>query len=403
MTRLSPSPVERHTMSLYTFVARFRSTPPAVVVAVAVIAAVIAGGLTGCSLPARPGLTLAYTASINEPAPSTGPITELITEHADSARYPEDGMVTIVAPGTRTTIDLTPMRGSEVEANPGVRRDAMIADKSAELADTVGDLAASMPGLDPVGVLDQALQSTDPGGTVVITTSGFATVAPLDLTSAGAWMSAPTALADAVGEGDLPDATDKNITFAGLGYPAVTSSQQAAGPATRDALTTLYTRLCERMNAASCTIVDGPVGTFEPTTTVASPTVTLDRIATHCVGQIDIDSKLAFSPDSADLLPAVGPQLNQVVDSLRACPATAVITAIGYSATVPGQDEPGTDLELARAAAVLTRLRDLGVPSHILGAATAGGQIVDNFPGGAYREDLASRNRVVTLTVIPGI
>lgn len=107
MTRLSLSPVERHTMSLHTLIARFRSTPPAVVVAVAVIAAIVAGGLTGCSLPARPGLTLAYTASINEPAPSTGPITELITEHADSARYPEDGMVTMVAPGTRTTIDLT--------------------------------------------------------------------------------------------------------------------------------------------------------------------------------------------------------------------------------------------------------------------------------------------------------
>lgn len=364
-----------------------------------VTALALLAGLAGCALPERPALTLAYTTTINEPAPSLDSVLPVVTDHADAARYPRDGLVTIVGPDTLDKVDLTPLRGDEVETNTDNRR-ALVARAVTALGEKLAQSSSAVSGLDVVGVLDRALEATPAGGTVALVTSGFSTVAPLDLNAAGAWMSAPTELVDSIDPADIPQATGKRIIIGGLGYPAATSPQQPAGPAARKALTAMYDRLCARADALSCDVLPGPAGRGEPTTRTASPIVPLDMISTHCVGQIDIDTRIAFLPDDDVLQADAEPLLRQIADDLRRCATGTTVSAVGHSATVPDQVTPATALEANRARAVLDRLRALGTST--IGEATAGGQIVDNMPQGIYREDLAVKNRVVTVSVTPG-
>jgi len=355
--------------------------------------------LVGCAtLTGPPPITLAVTATGNEPVPSVGPISDLLTEYAGGALDPGDATVRVVTPDGTRTVDLTPMRGDEVEASAG-----QISRKvAANIAQLQEDLRATTTSgaLDVIGVLDRALEQTPAGGRVIVETSGFATVAPVDLTAAGDWIGDPDGFVARVAGADLPDASGRSITFVGLGYPAANSSQTVAGPAARRALTTIMTGLCVRMKATSCGTLPGPISNELPASGGSAQTVSLQPVATACVGgQIDIDTQIAFDPNSSVLLAAADQQLGPIVQSLQACPQGLRVDATGFSARLPGQSRPATELEEARARAVLERLAALGVSAVSIGEATAGGQLVDNVPGGVFREDLAVRNRVVQLTV----
>lgn len=375
------------------------------VAASVMVAAILA--TAGCQMPqSPPALTLAATATINEPGPSLATAADLVVEHAQGSVLPEDAMVTVVTPDQIQTVDLTPMRGDEVE-NGARKREEQIHTAIGELDRVFAGASATTPGLDVLGVLDRALEATEAGGTVVLVTSGFSTVDPVDLNAAGDWMSRPEEFADTVAEADLPDASDKSIVFAGLGQPASSSDQQNAGPAARKALETLYLTLCTRMNATNCTVLNGLLEDVPPNSTVPSPVVDLNQIDTQCVGQIALPAAMAFDADTEKLRqgpdgrPAVDDQLTPIVRSLAQCPVGSVLDAVGHSATVPHQTGPATTLELNRAKAILTRMAELGAPGSALGAATAGGQLIDNMPGGQYNEQLATRNRVVLLTITP--
>ncbi|MCJ0901768.1 hypothetical protein MTX38_32340 [Rhodococcus sp. ARC_M13] len=367
--------------------------------AAALLALTAATTLSACSSESPSALTIAMTATNNEPAPSTETIMDLLTEHAAGALDPEDGIVTLVTPDTTTTVDLTPMRGEAVEATDG-KAEKKIAANIENLQQTASSVSSSHPGLDVLGVLDRALEATTSGGRVVLMSSGFATVDPIDLNAAGHWITAPEQFVDAIDDRNLPDAAGKNITFVGLGYPAPGSAQTVAGPAVRTALQTIMTSLCWRMDATACDVLPGPVSDLPPVSTTPVPVVELNQLSTQCAGQIDIDTSIAFAPESDVLLGGVDGVLAPIAQALNNCPGTTVVDAVGHSAAVPHESwGGGPDLETRRAQAVLTRLRDLGAPIAAIGTARPGGQIIDNMPGGNFREDLAVRNRVVTLTI----
>lgn len=355
-------------------------------------------GLTGCTVEPPPALTIAMTATSNEPAPSTASLIELLTDHAGKALDPAAGTVTLVTPETTTTVDLTPMRGDEVEA--GNARADKISDNLDSLDRTLSTIGSHSTDLDPIKAIDLGLESTGPNGHLIVLTSGFSTADPIDLNAAGDWIGAPEALVDQVDQMNLPDANGKHIAFAGLGYPAPGSAQATAGPAARIALHTVMLGLCTRMNAASCEIIPGPVSTRPSNSTTPVPTVELDQLTTHCVGQIDIDTAIAFAPESAELQRGIDTELEPIAASLAACPGGTVVDAVGHSAAVPHPSwGGGPDLEQRRAQAILDRIRVLGAPATSIGTASAGGQLIDNMPGGQYREDLAAHNRTVTLTI----
>ncbi|WP_394254502.1 hypothetical protein [Pseudoclavibacter helvolus] len=358
------------------------------------------GALTGCvPLPTASALTIAATATSAEPAASTVPIEDILREHAANALLPGDGTVTVVTPSGVSAIDLTPMRGDDVEsvaAKSGPLIDANIEALRDELA-----LAASeAPELDPIGVIDAALETTPSGGLVIVETSGYGTVDPVDLNAAGDWIGDPQGFVDASDPTDLPDAEGKRIAFVGLGYSEPTSAQKAAGPAVRTALETIWLGLCARMKASECSVIAGPVGQDAPAATNTVTPVSLDAVTTHCAGQVDIDTTLAFAPGESAVLDAADAALLPIVEALSRCPAGRSVDAIGHSALLPGEPA-GTDsgLELDRAAAILRRLVELGAPAAVIGSPSAGGQVVDNNPGGVLDEHLADLNRTVTLQI----
>jgi outer membrane protein OmpA-like peptidoglycan-associated protein len=235
---------------------------------------------------------------------------------------------------------------------------------------------------------------------VILESSGFSTMDPIDLNKAGDWMVKPDAFVAAVNPNDLPHADGKHITFFGLGYPNPASGQEQAGPAARTALTRIMLGLCTKMHAASCDTIPGAAGQAPALSKNKAAPVVLDQIATRCVGQTSIDASVAFGGNSAVILAAADKALAPIAQTLARCPAGSKIDAIGHSALLLGE-APGqfTWLEMARAQAVLSRLIALGAPAATIGTASAGGQILDNIPAGVYDETLAAKNRTVTLTI----
>jgi outer membrane protein OmpA-like peptidoglycan-associated protein len=368
--------------------------------AAAAALAVAAGALTGCQAVPRPeALTIAATATSIDPAPVLGPIAQMATDHASAALLPGDGKVSVVTPEGSETVDLTPMRGNEVESVPA-KADKLIAANVNSLAAVLARSAAVKAGLDVLGVLDRALEQTPAGGHVILESSGFSTEDPIDLNKAGNWMLKPDAFVATVDPNDLPHADGKHITFFGLGYPNPASAQEQASPAVRKALTRIMLGLCTKMRAASCDVIPGPAGQAPAVSKNKATPVVLDRIATRCVGQTSIDASVAFGGNSAVILAAADQVLAPIAHSLARCPAGSKVEAVGHSALLVGE-APGqfTWLELARAQAVLSRLVVLGAPVGSIGTASAGGQIVNNLPGGVYDEALAAKNRTVTLAI----
>lgn len=356
--------------------------------------------LTGCGQAAEPpALTIAVTATSTEPAPTTAPILDALIGHAEAALFPGDGEVTLVTPDTTTVVDLTPMRGDQVEASQAKIAEE-ITENLEQLEDEMAAAAANIDGLDVLGTFDRALEATAAGGTVILISSGFSTMAPIDLNAGGDWIANPNEFAGLVDVNDLPDASGKNITFLGLGYPHPASAQIAAGPAARDALTTIMMGLCTRMNAMSCSTLPGSAGNGSPTATNQVTPVSLNQIETHCVGDVTIDANIMFTLGSSILLPAADAVLAPIAATLSTCPTGTIIDAIGHSSLEPGQN-PGDDtvLEQQRAQSVLNRLQELGAPQATIGKATPGGQILNNAPNGVYDEGLAARNRAVSLTI----
>ena len=356
--------------------------------------------LTGCAQSASPpALTVAITATSTEPEPSTIAIKAALTGHAEAALFPGDGKVTLVTPNKTEVLDLTPMRGDQVEASDA-KKTKKITANLVHLQKEMAAAASTTDGLDVLGVLDRALVATAPGGTVILLTSGFSSVAPIDLNAGGDWIAHPKEFAGLVNASDLPDASSKRITFLGLGYPAPASAQDTAGPAARKALTTILIDLCTRMNATSCNTIPGPAGDGVPTATNKVTPVNLNQIQTHCVGEVNIDANIFFTLGSAVLLSQADAVLAPIAATLKTCPTGTTIAATGHSSLEPGQ-HPGDDtlLEQQRAQAVLTRLQELGAPQETIGQAKPGGQIVDNSPNGVYDGNLAAKNRTVSLSV----
>ncbi|WP_138945726.1 hypothetical protein [Plantibacter sp. M259] len=368
--------------------------------AASVAAAALLLSLSACvPINARPGLTIASTASSAEPAPDASVISELLNQHANASLFPGDGEVTVLTPSGTTLIDLTPMRGDDVE-NSEEKRAEKIDAKISALDATLRGVADASDGLDVVGVLDRALETTDPGGTTVLITSGLSTVAPMDLTRAGDWVGHPEEFVAATQSGDLPDATGKHVIFAGIGIPNPNGIQPTPGPAARSALKTILLSLCEKMNAASCRIASGESGTHAPKAVNFVPVVEFGDIVTACVGQIALDSTLLFEGESALLAEAADVVLAPIAAALAQCGASTIVDATGYTADTDCDHDPAGSSRLAidRATAVLDRLLHLGAPTTTIGSPTNGGQLINDCPDGIYDPNLGSVNRTVILS-----
>jgi outer membrane protein OmpA-like peptidoglycan-associated protein len=348
-----------------------------------------------CEMPSP--ITIAATATSAEPAPSVRVLTDELVTYAKTARHKGDATVTIVTATTKVTVDLTPMRGKAVERIPD-KATTKIEENLDKLEETVNGITATKAGLDAVAAWDRAVAVTPAGGQIYLLTSGQSTVAPTDLRRAGGWIANPKGFVQRTRAADLPNSENRHLIVVGLGYAA--GKQPSAGPAARTALTTIYLGLCQKAHAASCQAIDQPVSESPTKATKPVPVVSLTEVPTACVAsQITIENSVAFQPGSAHLAKGANKILRPIVTLLQQCPVGRKVTVTGYSARTPSSTGPATQLERNRARAVRHRLLELGVPNRVLGKAKAGGQLVNNMPGGQYSEQLARQNRVVVLTI----
>lgn len=357
--------------------------------------------LAGCEQPQGPApITLAFTATSNEPAPGVNEATHnQLVDYAKDALFPEDAKVNVIVQGQDPqSIDLTPLRGDEVENDPS-KATGQIEQHLLDLEDNLATQSAGTDGLDTLGVYAKAVDVTPTGGTIVMTGSGISTVDPLDLTKAGNWTSKPSTLVSKIDPQQVPDATGRHVVFTGLGYPG--GRQGAPTTEAHSALGVLWTEICQASHAASCTIEPGPASSVSTSATNTVPVVNFTPARTPCVGTITVNADVAFAPDSSVLTRAADTVLGPIARDLIHCPPGRVLNAYGHTAEVPGSGD-GIARSRERAQAVLDRLRQLGAPTDTLGGAigygSASHQIVDNTPDGIYSEPLAVRNRVVELT-----
>ena len=345
----------------------------------------------------QPPITISATATSAESAPSAAVLHDPLMAYAKAARHTGDATVTIVTATSTVSVDLTPMRGKAVERIPD-KATTKIEDNLARLETIVTSITATKAGLDPVAAWDRGIAVTPSGGHIYLLSSGLSTVAPVDLRRAGGWIANPKGFVKRTRAADLPHTDGRHLTYVGLGYAA--GRQPSAGPAARTALTTIYLGLCQKAHAASCDVIDHPVSESPTKATKPVPVVSLTEVPTACVAsQIAIDNSVTFLPDSPHLVDDADKVLRPIAALLRQCPTGRKVTVTGHSARTPTSTGPATDLELARARAVRRRLLELGVPARVLGKATAGGQLINNMPGGKYSEQLARQNRVVVLTI----
>lgn len=374
--------------------------PPGIAIGL-VLTAAIAAGAVACGLPAPHPLTIAATASSAEPQPWSSDIADLVVEHVMTSVQPGDGAVDVLVAGQPdVTIDLTPMRGQEVEQLPDKAAD-QIAEDLAELEETLRTTSAGIEGVDALALLDRGLRETSAGGTLLLITSGVSTENPLDLRQLGGWaFDRAAVVADLDDRGLIPDATGIDVVFAGLAD--VAGTQPGLTLPARAAVGDLWMRICQAAGAVSCRLLDAPLPPDPaPVAALPVPPVAVAAEITTCQGSAVFPSDIGFQPESAVLSSAADEILVPLAAEFSTCPTGRVATFIGHTARIGGT-AGGFELSTARAGAVRSKLAELGVPARVLGSVVGRGDtmpLVDNLPNGVFDEALASINRRVEIVI----
>lgn len=273
-----------------------------------------------CSAP--PILTLAVSATANEPAPSLWP--ELRDEIRDAAEaYSADPVsaprpvVAFLTIGQEARcIDLTPLlRGGEVAANS--RTDGLIRDNLARLDREIQALAATGDRFDLLELLDDAVRVTPPTAHLYVVSSGLSSSGAGDLRRFDTWITDPGAAAEEVfGSGDVPRLDGYGVTFRDLG--TVAGPQQRPSVGSRGSLGTFWVTVCERAGGA-CAIDDRHAGGGLPTRATGHPaTVEIpskqEKVAT--LRDQSLSAESLFALDSADLSPEGAARLMEVARAM---------------------------------------------------------------------------------------
>lgn len=359
-------------------------------------------GLTGCGASEEPALVVGVTGTAAEPLALHPTVIALAAAHAREARNPGGGIVKLVVGHQPhvASIDLTPMRNSEVEQNEQLAEEK-IAETLPRLEELMGSAANDRPGLDALSVFTRTALITPTGGTMVIGTSGLQTEDPLDLRKLG-WNFDPATAARDLKERDLlPDASGRRVVFVGVGTAYGTQPELPLPAQTK--LKDLWGAICHESGAASCEVIGGTESLHEPVAVHPVPVVPVEPTPTSCEGTILLPEDVSFAPGSPVLHPAADSILGPLAETLSRCRATSTATVIGHTARVDTGSVNGIRLASERAWAVYERLLGLGAPPSAVVAPVGIGDaepLVDNMPGGVFVEELAQINRRVEITVV---
>ena len=254
-----------------------------------------------------PTPVIALALSANEPRPALDPTTATsITRFAANADSPGKGVVElVVAAGLPVTVDLTPMRGKQVEES---HPEQTAAHNVAGLLRRIGAARSSVPGNDELGTLSTAARNAPTGATIYLIGSGLSTLDPLDFRSIG-WGVDPKALAADLARRDLlPKLATHPVVFVGLGDTRAPQAQLTNPIRVR--LAKVWTDICYAAGAASCSVASGDLPDAPPATTVPTPDVPVPDFPslvggigpTACRASVTLTAaQVPFEPDSAEL------------------------------------------------------------------------------------------------------
>ncbi|MBF4996684.1 OmpA family protein [Nocardia sp. BSTN01] len=361
--------------------------------------------LTGCtSLPTdkvQTAITIVATATSAEPRVAlSDSLAAELTNMAKQSKRPGDATVRVVfsATGDISTKDLTPLRPNGQVQHATADADRQIAASVHGLADQLAEARAGQPGLDLLGLLDRASQVP---GDIAVISSGITTAAPVDLRVVG-WNTKPDSVIDSIArQGLLPHLAGRHVTFHGLGI-AGESQQPRLPPFARTMVEQLWTGICQRAEAASCTVAHDAPSAAAPVSTLPVPVVPVPDAITEggCPVWASLsDHTLHFSPESAVLPANADDALRPIVVSAASCDIQSIDITGHIADTGSGQDD--SDLSGRRARAVAERLVALGLPTRQLGSVTGKGAsepVMPDIVGGVLDELRAQQNRRVELT-----
>lgn len=351
------------------------------VAVVLVAASSVMAFLTACSAsgPSQPAPVVIVSLSANQPrATLTSALEKKFVSYAASAVDVGAAKVELVgATGAIQTIDLTPMRGSQLEQS---HPEQVAARNVAELEQRLAGMATTKPGNDPLAALSIGARNAAPGSDIYQIGSGLPTVNPLDMRVIG-WGVDPAELAaDLSHRRLLPDLSTHHVTFVGLGDTR--APQTDLSNPVRTKLVAIWTAICHTAHAASCTTLPGdlpdiPSATSTPTPVVpvpADPSLVGAVLAKpSCSTPLVLTAAtVPFAPDSPALTQAAKSSLARLAKQLIAAgcgaPGTRRIEVTGHTARIPGYG-PGRALALsiARAKAVANQLVADGVPRSRFG------------------------------------
>lgn len=361
-------------------------------------------GVIGCTaapadkLPSA--ITIAATATSAEPrAALPDSLITKLTDMAKRSKRPGDATVRLMTATTDDIItkDLTPLRPNGQVQHAAADADRQITASVDELANTVADVRADQPGLDLLGLLDRASQLP---GDLHVASSGISTVAPVDLRVIG-WNAKTDNVIDSIErQGRLPSLSGRHVTFHGLGIAA--GSQPGLPPFARALVEQLWTGICQRAGAASCTVAHDMPSAAAPVATMPVPVVPVPDAITEggCPVWASLnDTTLHFAPDSPVLPANADDALRPIVEAATRCDVSS-IDVTGHIADT-GTGDTRNNLSERRARAVADRLVALGLPSELLGIVSgrdAHEPIVPNFTNNQFDESKAQQNRRVELT-----
>lgn len=363
----------------------------------ATVSSLIALLVPACQLPHDPALTIAVTAASTEPNAWSQSLRTAAFDHANDSSAPGGGAVTVIVADNAkaTTVDLTPMRGDEVEQDDA-NREKKIGEALPQLQRLITSAKPGADGLDVLGVLDRGLRATPEGGTLVLATSGVSTKDPLDFRKLGGWKFDVAKVVNGLAhDGVVPNASGRHLVFIGLG---ITYGAQPALPLpARDQVIKLYRAVCEAAKAASCTMLEGDPSLAAGPSTKPVPIVPVEATPTRCAGTINLPADVMFEKNSWHLTDAADAALRPVARLLKQCPSGLVANFVGHTAKLSAGDPAGGfELSERRAQACWNRLAELGVPRQVLGSVRGLGDTqprVDNLPNGIFTESLARLNR----------
>lgn len=356
----------------------------------------VAASCAACGETSREVTTvrIGVTASANEPRVA---LTTTVVERLSAAV--DDGVTRVVvyrqgedSGSAYLDEDFTVRDGNDLEGDSALR-ELGFEQNLTRLTGQLTALGGTSPDLDPLSVLADMGSAAGPA-VLVLHSSGLQTTGPLDLPRLGLDVDVAAVVAS-VPDDAVPELTDKDVIFSGLGQ--VFGDQPPLPPGAQAALVELWLGICAKFGAKSCTHDTEPVSGGASIGRADVPVVDLGQVE-HQEASVHLPNSVLFEAGSADLAPGAREVLQAVAKKFDGRTTARVVARTASSS---GSAEAAVELTQLRGQRVVSELVGLGVSrsvfTEVVGAGFGSPLAPDLDRAGDLIPSAAARNRSVVV------